>query len=133
VASDERYNDEVPTQFLKLLLQSGKMVVVCLMKMREFDAPAFLTHFQHEVLERMPARAVATLAIPQLTHAQLVDPNRNAPVYRVPIVNQIFVLGEPNLAARQRTVRSATAYLVNFQQQLLSGARDDLVALETWR
>jgi hypothetical protein len=133
VASDERYNDEVPTQFLKLLLQSGKMVVVCLMKMRESDAPAFLTHFQHEVLDRMPARAVTTLAIPQLTHAQLVDPNRNAPVYRVPIVNQIFVLGEPNLAARQRSVRSATAYLVNFQQQLLSVARDDLVALQTWK
>ncbi len=133
VASDERYNDEVPTQFLKLLLQSGKMVVVCLMKMRESDAPAFLTHFQREVLERMPARAVATLAVPQLTHAQLVDPNRNAPAYRVPIVNQIFVLGEPNLAARQRTIRSATAYLVNFQQQLLSVARDDLIALDTWR
>src|SRR3954454_18309823 len=53
VASDERYNDEVPTQFLHLLLQSGKMVVVCLMKMRESDAPAFLMHFQREVLDRM--------------------------------------------------------------------------------
>jgi hypothetical protein len=133
VASDERYNDEVPTEFLKLLLQSGKMVVVCLMKMREADAPAFVTHFTQEVLDRMPAPAVATLAVPQLTHAQLVDPNRNAPTYRVPIVNQIFVLGEPNLAARQRTVRSATAYLVNFQQPLLSVARDDLIALEGWR
>ena len=40
VASDERYNDEVPTQFLHLLLQAGKPVVVCLMKMREPDAPA---------------------------------------------------------------------------------------------
>ncbi|MBI3823812.1 MAG: 50S ribosome-binding GTPase, partial [Planctomycetes bacterium] len=133
VASDERYNDEVPTQFLRLLLQSGKMVVVCLMKMREADAPAFLAHFQREVLDRMPARAVATLAVPQLTHAQLVDPNRNAPVHRVPIVNQIFVLGEPNLAARKRTVQSATAYLVNFQQQLLGVARDDLIALNGWR
>lgn len=133
VASDERYNDEVPTQFLRLLLQSGKMVVVCLMKMRETDAPAFLAHFQQEVLDRMPAHAVATLAVPQLTHAQLVDPNRNAPVYRVPIVNQIFVLGEPNLVARQRTIRAAMAYLLNFQQHLLSVARDDLIALDTWR
>ena len=40
VASDERYNDEVPTQFLKLLLQAGKPVVVCLTKMREADAAA---------------------------------------------------------------------------------------------
>ena len=95
VASDERYNDEVPTHFLRLLLQSGKMVVVCLMKMEEADAPAFVAHFQREVLDRMPARAVATLTVPQLTHAQLVDPNHNAPQYRVPLVNQIFVLGEP--------------------------------------
>ena len=29
VASDERYNDEVPTQFLNLFLQAGKPVVVC--------------------------------------------------------------------------------------------------------
>src|SRR5260221_6014776 len=73
VASDERYNDEVPTQFLKMLLQSGKMVVVCVMKMREGDAPAFLTHFEREVLDRMPAQGVATLAIPQMSRDQVLD------------------------------------------------------------
>jgi 50S ribosome-binding GTPase len=133
VASDERYNDEVPTQFLKMLLQSGKMVVVCVMKMREADAPAFLAHFQREVLDRMPAKVVATLAIPQMSREQVLDPSRKAPLYRVPLVNQIFVLGEPVQLARQRSVRSATAYLVNFQQPLLSVARDDLIALESWR
>jgi hypothetical protein len=133
VASDERYNDEVPTQFLKLLLESGKMVVVCIMKMREADAPAFKAHFQREVLDRMPANAVSTLAIPQLTHAQLVDPNRNAPVYRVPLVNQIFVLGEPISIARQRTIRAATRFLKDYQSEFLSSAHDDLKALEGWR
>ena len=82
--------------FLRLLLQSGKMVVVCLMKMRETDAPAFVAHFQRAVLDQMPARTVATLTVPQLTRAQLVNPNRNAPTFRVPIVNQIFVLGGPD-------------------------------------
>ena len=51
VASDERYNDEVPTQFLHLLLQAGKPVVVCLTKMREADAPALVAHFQKEVAQ----------------------------------------------------------------------------------
>src|SRR5262245_1952300 len=46
VASDERYNDEVPTQFLHLLVKAGKPVVVCLTKMREADAPAIVSHFQ---------------------------------------------------------------------------------------
>ena len=133
VASDERYNDEVPTQFLNLLLRSGKMVVVCLVKMREADAPAFVAHFQREVLDRMPARAVATLTVPQLTPLQIVDPCRNAPEYRVPIVNQIFVLGEPLSVARQRTLRAATGYLSSHQQHLVSVARDDLLALEGWR
>jgi hypothetical protein len=133
VASDERYNDEVPTEFLRLLLRSGKMVVVCLMKMREADAPAFVAHFQREVLDKMAAPAVATLTVPHLTREQIVDPCRRAPAHRVPIVNQIFVLGNPEKAARQRTVRSAAAYLTSHQQHLLSVARDDLLALETWR
>ncbi len=133
VASDERYNDEVPTQFLNLLLRSGKMVVVCLVKMREADAPAFVAHFQREVLDRSPARPVATLTVPQLTPEQVTDPCRKAPAYRVPLVNQIFVLGEPVATARQRTLRAATAYLTSHQQHLLSVARDDLLALEGWR
>jgi hypothetical protein len=133
VASDERYNDEVPTQFLKLLLQSGKMVVVCLMKMREADAPAFVAHFQREVLARIQGQPVGTLTVPALTREQIVDPSRLAPLYRLPIVNQIFVLGEPANAARMRTVRAASAYLVNWQAQLLSVARNDLAALDGWR
>jgi hypothetical protein len=102
------------------------------MKMRETDAPAFVAHFQRAVLDLMPARAVAILTVPQLTQAQRVDPSRNAPEHRVPIVNQIFVLGSPAGAARQRTVRSASAYLLSHQQHLLSVARDDLIALESW-
>jgi hypothetical protein len=133
VASDERYNDEVPTQFLKLLLRSGKLVVVCLMKMRETDAPAFVAHFQRAVLDQIPSRPVAIMTVPQLTHAQLVDPNRNAPTFRVPIVNQIFVLGDPATNARQRTVHAAMQYLSSHQQHLMSVARDDLIALQGWQ
>ena len=56
VASDERYNDEVPTQFLQLLLQAGKPVVVVLTKMREADAAPLIAHFQQEVVSRTAAR-----------------------------------------------------------------------------
>ena len=38
VASDERYNDEVPTQFLHMLIRAGKAVVVVLTKMQEGQA-----------------------------------------------------------------------------------------------
>ena len=56
VASDERYNDEVPTQFLRLLLQTSKPVIVVLTKMREADAEPLVQHFRQEVVKTMPAR-----------------------------------------------------------------------------
>src|SRR6266566_4738169 len=95
VASDERYNDEVPTQFLRLLLQAGKAVVVCLVKMREADAPAFVNHFRQEVLSKLTGRALACMTIPYLSPPQLIDPIKGAAKYRVPLLNQVAVLGEP--------------------------------------
>ncbi len=133
VASDERYNDEVPTQFLRSLLLAGKNVVVCLVKMREAEVPAFVAHFRKEVLGRMPRQPVEVLAIPHLTHAQLADPVRYAAKYRIPLVNQVNVLGEPVNLARRRTVQHAVHYLQAQQQHLLGVAQKDLTALEGWR
>jgi hypothetical protein len=132
-ASDERYNDEVPTQFLQMLLQAGKAVVVCLMKMKEADAPALIAHFQKEVLGRLSGKVVAVLAIPHLTPEQLADPVHKATRFRIPLINQVAVLGEPALAARKRTVAWANYYLMAFQEQFLSAARHDLAALQTWK
>jgi hypothetical protein len=133
VASDERYNDEVPTQFLRLLLQAGKAVIICLVKMKEADAPTLVAHFQTEVLGKMPGRAIACLTIPHLTPAQLTDPVHQAARYRIPLLNQVAVLGEPAAAARRQSVRNATRYLVAAQDHLLSVARNDLAALNGWR
>jgi hypothetical protein len=133
VASDERYNDEMPTQFLNLLLQTGKPVVVCLMKMREADAPAMLAHFQKEVAGHLPRGIIDCLAIPFLTPAQLSDPARQAARYRIPLLNQVAVLGDPPQEARRRSVRGASDYLVRTCDQLLAVARQDLRALEGWQ
>jgi len=133
VASDERYNDEAPTQFLQMLLQAGKPVVCCLMKMREENAPAILDHFQKEVLSKVGAGTVPCLAIPHLTAEQLADPVRSAGKYRIPLLNQITVLGEPPEAARRRSVRWAANYLQTAQDRLLGAVRRDLAALHEWR
>ncbi len=133
VASDERYNDEVPTQFLQLLLQTGKPVVVCLMKMKEEDIGTLTTHFQREVLARMSGAAVPCLAIPSLPRDQLDDPARLPAKYRIPLLNQIAVLGEPAEAARRRSVQWATRYLVSAQDRLVNIARKDMDALQQWR
>jgi hypothetical protein len=133
VASDERYNDEVPTQFLHLLLETGKPVVVCLMKMKEAEVPAVVAHFQSEVLGRLPPGTVACLTIPFLTPEQLTDPVRLAGRYRIPLLNQVAVLGENPVATRARAVRWATNYLVAAQDRLLGVVRLDLAALQDWR
>ncbi len=136
VASDERYNDEAPTQFLRLLLQAGKPVVCCLMKMREADAAALVGHFQRDVLGAMPGGlgkgVLCTLAVPFLTPAQLADPVHEAPRYRIPLVNQVGVVGSRPLHLRKHVVRGAVNFLVGQQEQLLGVARTDVEALATW-
>jgi hypothetical protein len=133
VASDERYNDEVPTQYLRLLLEAGKTVVVMLMKMRATDVPAFLAHFEKEVVSKLPGGPVAIMATPQLSYEQLSDPIRKANDYRVPLLNQVLVLGTPADAARKRTLHAALRFLKEGQTKLLSVARADLDAIDSWR
>ncbi len=133
VASDERYNDEVPTQFLHLLLQTGKPVVVCLMKMREAEASTLTAHFRQEVLGKVTHDAVACLSIPHLPAEQLAEPGKQAARWRIPLLNQVAVLGEPPARARTRVVRGATHYLRTHQDELLGTVRQDLAALDGWR
>jgi energy-coupling factor transporter ATP-binding protein EcfA2 len=133
VATDERYNDEVPTQFLDLLLQTGKPVIVCLMKMKESHAPALIEHFQREVLARLSRTPLTSLAIPYLLPEQLADPVRHAASYRIPLLNQIAVLADSPAMARQRVARGATNFLLSTHERLLAAARQDMAALESWR
>jgi hypothetical protein len=132
-ASDERYNDEAPTQFLELLLQTGKPVVACLMKMRPDQADALVSHFRNEVIASLPPGVVGVLPIPYLPPAQLADPARSASKYRIPLLNQVSVLGSPAAGARKRSVLGAMNYLVRHVDDLLAVAKSDLAALQRWQ
>src|SRR5262249_14848878 len=133
VASDERYNDEVPTQFLHLLLQSGKPVIVCLMKMKETAAASITAHFRRDVLAKLSRDALACIAIPFLSSEQLADPAGQAAAYRIPLLNQLGVLTESPADARRRTARGALRYLKAHLAELLAAARQDMSALEAWQ
>jgi hypothetical protein len=133
VASDERYNDEVPTQFLHLLLQTGKPVIACLVKMKETDAPALLAHFKQEVLDRLTPKVVSCLAVPYLEPEQRADPVHKAPKYRIPLLNQVAVLGGAAEAARKRSVQGAARYIKAGKDHLMAAAKEDVAALQTWR
>ena len=133
VASDERYNDEVPTQFLRLLLQTAKPVIVVLTKMREADAGPLIQHFRQEVVPTMPRGIVDVIAIPHLTPDQLSDPARKANKYRIPLLNQAAVIGSSPARARRNSVYGALRFLAAAQERLLAVARNDVEALQTWR
>jgi hypothetical protein len=139
VASDERYNDEVPTQFLHLLVKAGKAVVVVLTKMKPPDAPAFIDHFRQELLSRLPklpngeVPAVPVVALPHMTPEERADPAGAGAKYRVPLLNQILVQCESDVIARTRTVTNATKYLSTAGEGLLDVARRDLAELDAWK
>ena len=138
VASDERYNDVIPTQYLQMLVQTGKPVIVVLTKMREADAVPLANHFQREVIDKLPKTSegktpvVPVLTIPFLTPEQLSDPVKSAGKYRIPLINQIGVLSNPVKAGRDRTVRNAMAFLSHEANTLLSTAKTDLQVLDAW-
>jgi len=133
VASDERYNDAVPTQFLKLLVEVGKPVVVVLTKMNEELAPKLVDHFRRDVLSRLPRGRVTTLTLPHLSHDELASPVTKAAKHRIPLLNQMSVLGDDATVARRRNVEAAMRFLSATGERLLSVARDDVAALDAWR
>ncbi len=139
VASDERYNDAVPTEFLHLLVKAGKAVVVALTKMRAQDADAFIAHFKQEILGRLPklptgeTPAVPVVAIPHMSIAERTDPTGAGAKYRVQLLNQILVQCESDDLTRARTVTNAAKYLSTAGDGLLDVARRDLAELDSWK
>jgi hypothetical protein len=134
VASDERYNDAVPTEFLHVLVRAGKAVVVALTKMREEDAATVIGHFRAEVLGKLPGGgdAVPVVAIPNLTAEERADPAKAAARFRVPLVNQVLALCPSPADARNRTVSNAVRFLETAADGLVDVAKTDLDQVEAW-
>jgi hypothetical protein len=139
VASDERYNDEVPTQFLHLLIRAGKAVVVVLTKVREADAATLAEHFKQEILGRLPklpdgsTPAVPVIAFPQMPQSERTDPSGSGAKYRIQLLNQILMQCESEPAVRARTVTNAAKYLSTAGEGLLDVARRDLAEFDAWK
>ncbi|QVL34422.1 GTPase domain-containing protein [Telmatocola sphagniphila] len=131
VASDERYNDAIPTRFLKQVLSAGKAVVVCLTKMRATDAPSISQHFQQEILGSQ-ADKVPLVTIPFLSVDVLDDPLGKASEYRIALLNQMTVLLEPEKEAKARTVDRGVQFLEATLPSIIEMGRRDLKLVSTW-
>jgi hypothetical protein len=139
VASDERYNDAVPTEFLHLLVRAGKAVVVAITKVREQDADAMIAHFKQTILGQLPKLPdgstpdVPVVAFPQMSPEVRKDPAGLGAKFRIALLNQVLVQVESAEAARKRTVANASKYLATAADGLLEVARRDLAEFDAWR
>lgn len=139
VASDERYNDEMPTQYLHLLIRAGKAVVVCLTKMKEVDATGIIVHFRNEVFGKLPALPdgsrpnVPIVYIPNLTPVERADPLTHGGKFRVALANPLLALCSNANSTRARTVANASRFLETAAEGLLDVARADLAHINAWK
>ena len=138
VASDERYNDVVPTQFLHLMIQAGKAVVCCLTKVREVNEEAVVADFREKIIGQLPTSvgeipAVPVVSIPWISDESRKDPAGVGAKYRVGLLNQILALCPSPEIARQRTLTNAVRYLESAGNGLLDVARRDLAEFDQWR
>ena len=140
VASDERYNDEVPTQFLHLLIKAGKAVVVVLTKVRENDATALTDHFRREILGRLPklpdgsTPAVPVIAFPQMPHRSAIDPAGAGAKHRVTAPESdsgAVRFGRPRPGCERSPTPRSTCSTAG--EGLLEVARRDLAELDAWK
>jgi GTP-binding protein EngB required for normal cell division len=139
VASDERYNDLVPTQFLHLLVRAGKLVIVVLTKVAPEQASRLIEHFRQEVVGRLPRRAdgslpnLPVLALPWLTPQQRQDPAGAGADLRIPLLNQVLVLLSDPPAVRQRQVQHAVRFLQNVVGGLQTAVHSELEEYRSWQ
>ena len=136
VASDERYNDEIPTQFLHHVARTGKAIVCALTKMRPDDADKLVAHFRGQVLTRLPggqAGSVPVVPMPDRGPEQRKEPGGAGRPARLALWNEILALCPDAAQARARTVSNAVHYLQTASDGLLGVARRDLAVSEEWK
>jgi hypothetical protein len=103
------------------------------MKMQEANAAAMVAHFQQQVLNKLSPKVVSCQFVPFLTEEERSDPVHKAPRYRIPLLNQVAVLGDKAEAARKRSVRGAARFLKAGCDHLIAAARQDVAALDQWQ
>lgn len=134
VASDERYNDELPTNFLQAMLDAGKWVVVVLTKVSPSDADELVRLFQTQVVKNLGNndRILAIVPIP------CPPPGKFSALWTesMPYGGQIREAIEratADFAELQRESRfTAARYLLAQQSRLLDPLRQDLAEWRSW-
>lgn len=134
VASDERYNDELPTNFLQAMLEAGKPVVVVLTKVFHTDAEEFEKLFRDQVVAKLKQREriLAVVVVPAPTTGKSADLwSANAPFgqsMRNAVEKATADFDDLRRIGRER----AAEFLRGVQHRLLDPLRLDMAEYRAW-
>jgi len=133
VASDERYNDLLPTHFLQALLDAGKPVIVMLTKASPLDAESLVALFQSQVAARLRhnENIQTVIAVPSPGRAKLHLLWTEEYPYGREIREAVRRACETD-GERTRLVRESRRYLRERQGRLLDPLRKDLGEWRAW-
>ncbi|MCS7015545.1 MAG: GTPase domain-containing protein [Gemmatales bacterium] len=132
VASAQRYNDRVPSQYLAMLADSGKPTIACLTKVPEADISMVSEHFQREVLQPLTQQThVPCLVIPYKPLEQLENPQATE-VFRRQLLEQIDSWLQERTKFRQDACIRILRYLERKENQWQALVQPELEALGEW-
>jgi hypothetical protein len=134
VASDERYNDAWPTQYLQYILQTGKPVIACLTKMQLDQVEPILKHFREKVVAQIPECTGIShiVAMPSLSLSEQLDPAGVGAHHRKSILEPVHLWLKQPHKTRRDSVQRAIRFLDQFQERLLTPGLHDLQAVKAW-
>jgi energy-coupling factor transporter ATP-binding protein EcfA2 len=135
VASDERYNDELPGNFLQALLEAGKPVVVALTKCNPEDANEFVRLFRSQVAERMEfrERIAAIIPVPFPGAGRVRELWTDGLPYAGRLRDAVLAAaGESLERSRTEAAKRAGEYLTRLTPRLLEPLRKDSTEYRAW-
>jgi hypothetical protein len=119
-ASDERYNDLIPSRFLALLLQAGKPTICCLTKLAPEDIPTITTAFRNQVISVLPNNylILALATLPFLSPWALADPAGAGNSHRQALLDSLRPWQHQAARHRHAAAERALAFLDQVKQEL---------------
>lgn len=133
VASVQRYNDRVPSEYLRMLAASGKPVIACLTKVPESESDLIRRHFSEEVLKNLPrSGTIPCIIVPEKSLAELHDPLSMADV-RQQLLGHIHDLVSRGLDTRRQIITRGLEYLQQCESHWSQLASPLLRNLVEWR
>jgi hypothetical protein len=133
-ASDERYNDLIPSRFLALLLQAGKPTLCCLTKLAREDILTITTAFRNQVLAALPSNHLIlnVAVLPFIPPTALADPTGAGNSYRQALLDCLRPWQQQAARHRQEAAQRALAFLHQVTQELHPRVESATSLLTDW-